>query len=129
MWWYFKDMLSKCAPFTSRKQFAEGILGVPISVFAVILTTTSEIITVELTETDTQSYTTAKGIVTILHSQNISDLFQNFRSLFPGLSIRAIEVHVETPSKKLSSAIPCPPLNPEMVATTARRLIKELYVP
>lgn len=120
-------MLSRCAPFTNRVQYAEGVLGTPVGVYALVESLCGRVVRVELTHPDEQIYTDHDGREAKATSQNIREIVDNYFLLYPGRVVKRVRVVVTAAGMEVGEDIQCPPLNPELIATVARKLLKGMY--
>ena len=121
-------MLSKCGPFSNAIEFTESKLGSPVTMYGEIESSTGAIVHVTFSGKDAQVYTGPDEIAHEITAGNIRELLVGYCLHYPSAKIVSITIHAESADKAVYETVPCTPINPELISTVARKLLKELYV-
>jgi hypothetical protein len=115
-------MLTSCAPFTRLYEVASKHGSV--EVWSVIRDTTGKEVIISIVGRDTQLVTDWEGRSYRIAGTNISQIVENYGRLFPALVPAEVVIHVKTPKGDRSERVGLIPMNPELIATTAKRLLR-----
>jgi len=108
-------------------QHAEGVLGAPIRVWAIAESISDERVRVDLVGQDTQIYTDWNGSAKVVHGCDIKEIVSNYHKFYPEQRLRVITLFAGVGERVVTGAVNCSPLNPELLSTVTRKLIRELY--
>lgn len=120
-------MLTKCGPFSHALEAASEAQRAQLEVYALVTDSTGEVVTINLVSTDSQKVTTADGKVTEIHGRNIAEIIKVYFELFPGRRPLLALVRVVTPTGIKEQELNLALLNPELIATVAKRLLRECH--
>jgi len=116
-------MLTSCAPFTRLHEAAARKRG-EVAVWGIVRDTTGKEVIISLQGRDTQIVTDWEGHSYQINGTNITQIVENYWRLFPSLVPVEVEIHVQTPTIDRMEIVNLMPMNPELIATAAKRLLR-----
>lgn len=121
-------MLSKCPQVRVLCTLATEKLGEPLSVIGTFYSSSEKLGTMTLTGTDTQKISLVSGDTSFAQARDINELISAFQKAVPGIFLFTLNLQITTPHAQRMELISCAPMNPELIATAAKRMLRSMLL-